>query len=58
MMREQEGGKWLTNNLPLNANKTKEMTVDPQKTREQAAPLQLGETDMERTGAHINEDIA
>ncbi|KAL6487521.1 hypothetical protein MHYP_G00041470 [Metynnis hypsauchen] len=51
------------NNLSLNADKTKEMIVDPRRMRELHTPLYIGETGMERVktfkflSIHISEDL-
>ncbi|KAL7834203.1 hypothetical protein SRHO_G00284500 [Serrasalmus rhombeus] len=53
----------LTHNLSLNADKTKEMTVDPRRKRELHTPLYVGETEVERVktfkflGIHVSEDL-
>ena len=51
------------NNLSLNAEKTKEMIVDPRKRVELHTPLYIGEAEVERVktfkflGVHISEDL-
>ena len=53
-----------TNNLSLNAEKTKEMIIDPRRRRDLHGPLYIGEAQVERVktfkflGTHISEDLS